>query len=280
MTEGIHHTISTTNFHWDCVQYGEGNKTWLAFSGFGENHTHFTSVAQLLPVNHRLICINHPLHGKSIPLDYPGPSLSIEAFSEEMVDILNYFSIGDFGLMGYSLGGRIAMTLTNQFPERVERLILFAPDGLTKTPFHYLGKVPVISQPIFNFFRKKPDGITYTGKLLNKLGVIPDSVFKFSSLQLQDQKRRNQLYITWYSLNNLFPRMNLLHNQLQEHGVVMHLFMGKDDPIIKLSHADKLKNWDPKLLRKTILPMKHRILDHPQFNQHFKSALLNLNIEA
>jgi pimeloyl-ACP methyl ester carboxylesterase len=271
------HLIETDTFIWEVAIYGEGTYHWMAFAGFGETHICYEQLAKHLPDNHRLLVINHPAHGNSIIKNKADSfQLSKGEYQREMEAILSHFSIQEFGLMGYSLGGRLAMTLANQFPERVKKILLFAPDGLRKTPFHFLGKLPKITSPIFNFIRKKPGSIIATGKFLNASGIIPDMVFKFSTMQLQTQEKRNQLYMTWFVLNNIFPNLKKLRKNVQTHGIQMDVFMGTKDPIIPLKHLKVFKHWSPNEVVIHKIPTRHRILDHLEFNQFFPAQKLQL----
>lgn len=269
--------IETDKFVWEVAKFGEGALHWVAFAGFGETHLCYQQLAKHLPKNHQLLVINHPLHGNStIKHKEDSFQLSKKAYQTEVEAILAHFSIQEFGLMGYSLGGRLAMTLANQFPERVNKILLFAPDGLRKTPFHFLGKLPKLTAPIFNFIRKKPGSVIATGKLLNNSGIIPDTVFKFSTMQLQTQEKRNQLYMTWFVLNNIFPNLTKLRENIQSLHIPFDVFMGIKDPIIPLKHLKALKHWTPEEVTIHKVPTRHRILDHPEFNLFFPAQKLQL----
>lgn len=65
---------------------------------------------------------------KDLPFPHPGPHL--EAFLSRLWDALNLRHLK--GVVGWSLGGGIALHLARLYPHHVEKLVLAAPAGLGK----------------------------------------------------------------------------------------------------------------------------------------------------
>lgn len=81
-----------------------------------------------------------------IRFDLPGSGLSPPDPTEDYTDtrtvallaeLMDESGLERAALVGNSLGGRIAWTFAAAHPERVERLVLLAPDGFASPPFEY-----------------------------------------------------------------------------------------------------------------------------------------------
>lgn len=70
-------------------------------------------------------------------------------FSEHVVGLLDALAIGNFALIGNSLGGAISIRLALDCPDRVTRLVLMAPGGIEELET-YLA-MPAMAKMIGNF---------------------------------------------------------------------------------------------------------------------------------
>ncbi len=104
---------------------GEGPPL-LLIHGFGGAAWNFDELAPLLP-ERRLLIPDLPGHGGSAPL--PAPTLA--GFADVLADVLDAEGIEASDVLGHSLGGVVALRLAVRKPERVRRLILAAPAGIS-----------------------------------------------------------------------------------------------------------------------------------------------------
>jgi pimeloyl-ACP methyl ester carboxylesterase len=81
-------------------------------------------------------------------------------------------------LLGFSLGARIALTLYEANPEKVERLVLLAPDGLKVNFWYWLATQTWIGNKLFACTMQHPGWFLLFLKLLNKLKLVNSSIFK------------------------------------------------------------------------------------------------------
>jgi pimeloyl-ACP methyl ester carboxylesterase len=104
---------------------GEG-PALLLVHGFGGAAWNFDELAPLLH-RRRLLIPDLPGHGGSGPL--PAPTLA--GFADALADVLDAEGIERTDVFGHSLGGVVALRLALRRPERVRRLILAAPAGIS-----------------------------------------------------------------------------------------------------------------------------------------------------
>ncbi len=91
--------------------------------GFTGSTGTWSEVIDLLKENYHMVAIDLIGHGKTTaPLD---PNrYSMEEQIADLEALFNELNIPEFTLLGYSMGGRIALSYTINFPERVTSLIL------------------------------------------------------------------------------------------------------------------------------------------------------------
>ncbi len=110
--------------------------------GFGASLHTFEPWAEALSADHRVIRFDLPGAGLSEP-DPTG--LYTDARSMEiLLALLDRLGIARASLVGHSIGGRLAWSFAAAHPERVDRLVLIAPDGFASPGFDY-GKPPETS---------------------------------------------------------------------------------------------------------------------------------------
>ncbi|MEE4185557.1 MAG: alpha/beta fold hydrolase [Gammaproteobacteria bacterium] len=87
-----------------------------------------------------------------VRLDLPGSGLSGPDSTNDYTDarthallaeLLDQLGLGSAALVGHSIGGRIAWSFAASYPDRVDRLVLVAPDGFASPGFEY-GAAPEI----------------------------------------------------------------------------------------------------------------------------------------
>ena len=114
---------------------GYGDETILAFHGFGHSKEDFSMIEPFLSGKERIIAIDLFGHGEAF---FPESRMKNEPISKDewrilIEDILIREKVTKFHLIGYSLGGRMALVTFELFKERVKSVFLFSPDGLHKT---------------------------------------------------------------------------------------------------------------------------------------------------
>lgn len=106
----------------------EAAETLVFFHGFTSNQSTWSECIEQIQSYHILL-IDLPGHGET-QLEDPR---TMQSFSDDFALLLNYLGIQKINLIGYSLGGRTALSFTHYYPERVERLILESASPGLKT---------------------------------------------------------------------------------------------------------------------------------------------------
>jgi 2-succinyl-6-hydroxy-2,4-cyclohexadiene-1-carboxylate synthase len=111
-----------------------GAKEALMFlHGFTGSSTNWERHIQRFASNYRVIAVDLLGHGKT-----ESPALidryQMENVAVDLIAILDKLEISQVNLLGYSMGGRLALYTSVAFPERVQRLILESASPGLRTP--------------------------------------------------------------------------------------------------------------------------------------------------
>lgn len=109
--------------------------------GFGASLHTWEDWAQALSVRHRVIRFDLPAAG--LTGADPGGDYSDERSIQIVTQLMDKLGVARASVVGHSMGGRIAWRLAAAQPQRVQRLVLVAPDGFASPGFEY-GKAPEV----------------------------------------------------------------------------------------------------------------------------------------
>src|SRR5215218_10065293 len=105
------------DFYYD--EQGEGEPLVLLHGGIGSGEM-FTALAPALATGRRVIVIDLQGHGRTGDVDRP---FDVSAMADDVAGVIEQVG-GKADLLGYSLGGKVALRLALQHPERVNDLVL------------------------------------------------------------------------------------------------------------------------------------------------------------
>ena len=145
--------------------YGNGSKLLFCFHGYGRDSDTFYILERRLGNLFTIIAIDIPFHGRTVWKDELTfkPAYLQELLLQIRSDLHEENS--KFSLLGFSMGGRIALYLTQLMPEKIERLILLAPDGLHSNLWRSLASDTWVGNKFVNYTMHNTKWI---GWLLNK----------------------------------------------------------------------------------------------------------------
>jgi 2-succinyl-6-hydroxy-2,4-cyclohexadiene-1-carboxylate synthase len=121
------HFTSLVNQHYQFhyTIHGESDRPWLlllhGFLGRGDDFDHLVPA---LSQQYRCLCIDLPGHGQTEVHSADETLYQMPATALAIVELLDALQIQQAVLYGYSMGGRLALYLALQFPNRLSHLIL------------------------------------------------------------------------------------------------------------------------------------------------------------
>ena len=117
---------------------GKGPRLLICLHGYGESVSSFEFLEKPLQELFTLIAIDMPLHGKT----QWNEGLNFDP--AELIEVLHMICTSQsldpakLELLGYSMGGRIGLSLFQLIPDKIEHMLLIAPDGLAASGWYKL----------------------------------------------------------------------------------------------------------------------------------------------
>ncbi|MDV3243836.1 MAG: alpha/beta hydrolase [Nitrososphaerales archaeon] len=114
--------------------HGTGQPLFLLHGGAGVAEM-FGEVLSLLSKDRQVVAAELQAHGRTADIDRP---LRYELMADDIAALIKHLRLGKVDLMGYSLGGGVALRTAIQHPELVRKL------ALVSTPFRRDGWYPEV----------------------------------------------------------------------------------------------------------------------------------------
>ncbi|MBL7786291.1 MAG: alpha/beta hydrolase [Chitinophagales bacterium] len=223
------------------LQFGNGAKKMIALHGYGDRAELFLPIAPALSQHYTVYAIDLPYHGDTV---WDTNDLYSLADVVGMIDHLRQNeNIERFSLMGYSMGGKVALGLIPLYIQHIDDLILLAGAGIRWADMAY--RVPLWMAHRIGSFVERPHTFMAMLHQARKRRLIGHSVFKMYSLFMEKESRRRKLYHTWLSLYDFKISISHIQQLLNQYQVAVYLLHGAKDQAVPLSDsiffAKKLK---------------------------------------
>ena len=222
--------------------YGTGKEMVLCFHGYGLTGESFSVLQPVLAADYTLVCIDFPFHGTTNWQE--GLTFSDEDLWEIMYQI-NPIPNAPFSLMGYSMGGRIALHLLQKFPQQIKLVALVAPDGLKFNGWQEIATRTVIGNQLFSYTMRHPGWLFALIKIASFLKIINRSIEIFTLLYISEEQERQLLYKRWGAMKNFKPRLNEIRKLINQYKIPINLLFGAYDKVITTSQGVAFKKKEP-----------------------------------
>ncbi len=252
-----------TKLHYRVI--GDGSKVMLAFHGYGQSSGYYYPMEKALGQDYTIYAFDLFFHGGSRlhKDDMPLTKTFLKGMIEQL---LEKYKIEKFTVMGFSMGGKFALTLIEQMPERVEELYLIAPDGI-KTSFWYnIATYPGWMQQIFKRTVIKPKPFFKFLKVLNKYNLAHKSLIRFAHYQMDSTAKRLRVYRSWIGFRDLNFDIRQIVQLLNKYKIPVTMYLGEYDEIISLKRVrvfvDALDNGELVILKTGHSNLLQDVADH------------------
>jgi pimeloyl-ACP methyl ester carboxylesterase len=261
-TDFIQYRSSKVHYCW----FGAGPKILLCLHGYGESEESFHFLEKYISRDYTLFAIDFPFHGKTQwqeGLRFSAADLLaiIEALCAKHTQESNRFT-----LLGYSMGGRVALQLLQVIPAKIEKTVLLAPDGLKVNFWYWLATQTYIGNRLFAFTMKHPAWFFSLLQAGNQLRLINQSVLKFTRYYIHDITVRRQLYERWTCMRAIKPNLASVKKHIRAHRLPVRLLYGQYDRIIRHERGEKFRTGIESFCTLHIIQTGHQVLQEKQVN--------------
>ena len=230
---------------------GHGPAILLVLHGFGQSGQVFSPVNQAIGHQFTVVAIDLFLHGGS--LYGAGHILTKPDWQRLIGAFLKDSRIDRFSLMGFSLGGRFALAMAEAFADRLDQLILIAPDGITHSPWYQLATATHVGRRLFQYGLRHLSTLNQLGHALVWLGMLNRTAMRFAELSLSTTRQRALVYAVWTQFRLIDPDIEEVATLLNQHLVQVRFFLGAFDRIIPSAYilplTNKLRRYELTVLR-------------------------------
>jgi pimeloyl-ACP methyl ester carboxylesterase len=262
-------TLQYRNSRISYYRFGNGERPVICFHGYGETAKSFSFLANYAGSQFSFYAIDLPFHGQT---DWKeGLLLSMEDLKAISLSVAGQTGL-PLTLMGFSLGGRMALSLYEYIPLQIEKLILLAPDGLKVNFWYWLSTQTWMGNKFFAFTMKNPGWFFGLLKLMNKLKLVNASIFKFVKHYIGDTEVRQLLYRRWTTLRKIKPQLNSIKSTINHNKTKIRLVYGIHDRIILSSVGEKFRCGIEDHCEISIIHSGHQVL-HEKHVQEILPAL-------
>ncbi|RWZ86639.1 MAG: alpha/beta fold hydrolase [Hydrotalea sp. AMD] len=242
------------------VQYyriGNGPTLIIALHGYGEDGRSFSFLENKLCTNYTIIAIDLPFHGGTVWRE--GFHFTATDLWQIITTIANGYT-QPLIILGYSMGGRMALQLLQYFPEQIQKTILIAPDGLHHNKWHYLSTQTRVGNRLFKWAMQHPKPLFVCMEASCKIGLFNKSVFNFAHFYLDDANARKLLYERWTTLRKFQPNHKILKQNIRKYYVPIHLIFGQFDRVITPKYGFQFKKGIASWVSIDIIAAGHQLL--------------------
>lgn len=233
----IYHQDSKLHY----AKAGTGGTPLLLFHGFGQNHQVFEQWVTALGHEYCVYAFDLYFHGQST---WPS-RVALE--KDDWKQILHLFlkreNIERFAVLGFSLGGKFAMTTVEAFPQKTIELYLLAPDGIKTSIWYSLATYPIAVRYLFRSMILKPGRLHALAKVFRSLGIVDKGILRFAEIQMDTEEKRRRVYYSWVYFRHLKFDLRNLANLLNSHQIPVIMIVGKYDKIIEAKNMNRLLRY-------------------------------------
>jgi len=247
-------TFEFREYRTEYIRFGHGPATLLAFHGFGQQPEVFYNLEASLGKHFTVYSFALFHHGGSTypPGKSPDEPLDLETFRELLEAFCTANNIGEFSLMGYSLGGKVALQYMQLMPERVRSLILLAPDGIKKSFWYHYATQNTRGKKLFRKMVQRPDLFFRLIKYLRMMGIVSGKMEKFTISQFSDEVKRKKVFNVWNTYSLLLPKVSKTRETIRSYRIPTVIFTGTYDPVLNamigkilVTGMEEFVHWKP-----------------------------------
>jgi len=165
--------------------YGQGRPLVLIHGSFMTINTAFGGMIPKLAANRQVIAIELQGHGRTADIDRP---FTFESMADDIAALLKYLKVDSTDLLGYSLGGAVALQVAIRHSQLIRKLIIistaFKFDGWTpetRAIFPMLAPAMFEGSPIKNDYDSLAPDPKHWPVLVEKLKQLIAKPYDFSA---------------------------------------------------------------------------------------------------
>ncbi|MFP5041354.1 alpha/beta fold hydrolase [Parasediminibacterium sp. JCM 36343] len=201
----------------------------FCFHGYGLDGSSFAFLEPVLGHEYTLICIDLPFHGSTIWQE------GLLMATEDLLDIMQQVHPCQgkaFSLLGYSMGGRVALHVLQAVPAQIKKVVLIAPDGLRHNFWQQLATQYAAGRRLFHYTMLHPNWLFGLINFAARIKLLNKSIAKFAQNHINNPEERKALYKRWLTMRDFSTNTHLLKQLIERYKIPVNMLFGQFDRVI------------------------------------------------
>lgn len=261
--------VTYNNISLQYFVYGSGKNHLVTLHGFGRDYKDFMFFEDLTK-NYTVIGINLFFHGASIfPEERTTKSpLTKSEWQSLFKLIIEKEKVLSFSIISYSMGGKFAFCLLEEYFNCVKKVVFLAPDGVVENPWYKFVTQTSIGKRVSKKFVSNDFLISQFFNYSTKLKLTNPNLKKFVEFNVSTLEKRELIYKVWQSFKLIKPNHNVIKSKISKGK--LFVVLGKKDVAIKANYAKVLNKIYGDLVKVEILNLGHNL-----YKTEVKPVILN-----
>ncbi len=233
-------------------------KQWvIAFHGYGQQASVFEPLAKMIDTKYNFMVIE-------LPIESYAKAIQKMDFRNYIETLLKEYNIEKMTAISYSMGSRFNLCIAELLPQRLQKIITVAPDGVRMRIWNRFSTNTGLGRLLFRYFVRNKNAYQNLLSILYKIKFMPSSLYAFSKWHMRDTHTRTKVYNAWMNMKNLIPNLKVVEQNIRQYQIPIMAYFGKDDQVIDRACMKKMKKYIPSA---TIIEMDkgHNLLDKDLF---------------
>jgi pimeloyl-ACP methyl ester carboxylesterase len=181
---GQYANVNGINLYYET--HGAGRPMVLLHGGLGSGEM-FGPILPTLAARHRVIAVDLQGHGRTADIDRP---LDVRLMADDIAALIDHLALAKPDVVGYSLGGGVALRLAIQHPEKVGKLVSASAhlrrDAIYPEMLAQQGQVSAAAAefmkdtPMYELYQRVAPRPEDFSRLLDKIGAAMAQDFDFT----------------------------------------------------------------------------------------------------
>lgn len=258
-TEHTSHYIAVGSEQLHYLRSGSGHELLLAFHGYSNNATLLDPVCRQLGRHYTTLSFDLPHHGNS---RWQRHAVFTKENLVQLIEALKVqYNVEKVSLLGYSMGGRVCLSVIECCPQNVYKTTLVASDGLKRDPSYHFFTRTAVGKILFRHMLNNAGFYMKMADLGKAMGIVAKSRHTFLKHSLPDKAARDFLLRVWPTMADLSPQPDELKKIINKYQLPVSIFMGNHDKIIPAERAAEFKAGLDTVTLHVLAHKGHRIFD-------------------
>lgn len=204
----------------------------VALHGFAESGELFLPLTELVEPEVTLYAPDLPWHGHT---QWRRESYGLDDLRELLREIAGREGRPIEHLCGYSMGGRLAMSLFQKQPEAFSEIWLLAPDGVRTQWLSLFDLLPEKwFQRLAQWVEQRPEKVLSLIGNLHHVGLVDNRSWRFTQRFFTTREGRIQSLRSWVALRRFPHRKSAFIRQVRKQQTPVLIVAGEYDPVIPM----------------------------------------------